>query len=1817
MKHTFNKLLCLVLALVMVIGMLPATMFASAADVVVMNANQLLVDDDFDGIANKVKVQATVGGVVYEAVMGDNAFTSIAEAISKASLNTQIYVAAGTYSENFNITQNMEIYGNGMNVNPNNEDWSANAKRADLTKETVLHNSTVGITAKGATNVVFNGFSFTGKSSLKETTSGSTIKGMDISYNCFYDNEQISANQGVIYITGTTVRSGRIAYNRVENSVAEAKPITFRNANNFVFQGNYFNVTATVALWLTAETADKNTTPGQMRISMLDNYVVATEYAFQMMLYYANLVEITAKNNYAKAQYPLCIDAHEETVRTKTITVENNTFDGSKIDLWFKVRSGVPTYDASVMKIKNNTFVSGYVTNAWVDAAAMDLSYNTFKKTPVIDCIPSAIMYPTYDGNGNVVGAMELDSVELTGVKKSGDKSTISGVSIDNAAKTVSLKDATASDFANIEVVATPKVADSTVTAKYYKDPACTTELTGGNVVDYLKKGNNLVYIKLTTSLDNYSFVVYTLTIPREASHEALVTGVEDYVNTVSDHHINVEIPATEINPNILLEVSLGATYKIYADADLKKPVGGTVINNLAAGSTTYYVEVIAEDGETSDVYSMTLIRAPYAATDIIKFNSPEFVTYDNNEEAYLAVYSSKYESVDVDVEVSERATWQLYLDPTCKKAVDSTGIALKTGDNVYYIKVVSEAAAAEKIYKVIFRKESADASKQIYSVTSDAASSSVTADTVTIKLDSKVTDYTPAFDYAGAYWKLYTAYTDGVLSGVVANNLIKDVPGGNHTYYIEVVAVDKSTRVYTLELDREFADDALLLAIGGGTSSYVDRFDFVATTEVKDEGLFTPSFTVSDKATVKVLNANGAVVTLPLNLRAGVSQYTIVVTAENGEDKTEYEWTITCIGDNVATLSVGVAYDPSWADKTSGEVIYAPINGEVVKVYYGENAFAVLSTARTQAASKGGILYVMPGVTIDDSIAVSGIKLYGANFAVDPNTSNRYPESVLTERVVLSGENAAVCGFTFATDAWINVANKATDAKIANNIFVDEAERSNVAISMAGSTAYDNITIQGNRFEVNSTSAAISMNNVGNKNVVADNYFTNVTNGAMLTVKKMAAGSTLDFNGNRVEAKESTALWFGSADQRAGFVNVRNNIFASNRAISMDASKATDAFVMNFYNNKVETEKLAVKITGAPASFATNFTANENTFSSIDRSFSIDYATKVQVAGLTAMDLERNYYGTATPGNDVFDTTYSYKPYYLDADKTYLSNIIQPTVITAGGREILEDGTTNFAILPSDTADVAIKFMANANLPVNGFGYAYVSEDDNFTADTITVTVDGKKKVYACVTSVDETAVEITEVDLYIQTANPVYNVYEVISSTISEMTVRIVVDHKATVWTPALAIINNLAIDFYADADCTKALNTIELKTAKTTVYGLVEGYEPVEFVIYKKQSSEKAILSIADAYTFEYTGSTTAELAIDNRLTVADLTATVSDNAWYEVYSDAACTAVVDESQVANTVTKLYYKVTAADDTEKVFEVNISWIDVVDPDLLGVKGTKNVSATEDQLVVLVEKYDANEGFVTELVTNPGCTYKLYIDEDHESVYKNDTVFFSANYVFIYATVTSPDGVVTKDYTVVLTKDAGTIKFVDQAKIPTWAKNAVEVTKHLGIVNGEKVKGGYLLNADGKATREVMAAFMVRMMGVDASQYSYVDLESKFADADQVSAWAVPTMKAAVALGIFSGAKNGDQYYLNPKNNITRQEFATVFVRAIGAEDVDVKTYALNYKDAASIAKWARTYVKVISKLGYMKGSYGNFNPKNPVTRAEIIQTIYNYMY
>ncbi|MBQ6947863.1 MAG: hypothetical protein IJN42_07425, partial [Clostridia bacterium] len=1487
---------------------------------------------------------------------------------------------------------------------------------------------------------------------------------IDVSYNCFYDNEQISAAQGCLYFTGTTVRTGRLAYNRIENSVAAAKPLTFRNADNFSFIGNYVNVTASVGFWLSGEIADQNKTPGQMKMVIEGNRIISSSTPINPIVQYCDLYEATFRNNHLTGKTPIDFNSKETSTPNKQIVLEGNILEGTTRDVAFW---GACQFDPGAIVIKNNTFKCGTIHMEWISTGGMlDMAYNTFLSGPAITANPTPITYPRYNSTGDVLGEMMLESVTLTGVAANGNKTDIVGVLVDNDAKTVTTKDTVESIYDTIEISATAKTNSdgSTVAIKYYSDPGCTNELTGGNVIDYLKKGNNLVYIKLITSLDNYSYKIYTVSFSRDASHEATIRGVNGYEGSVADDRVAITIPTEVTSPNIQLAVSAGASYQIYLDEGLNKPLGGTVINELPAGSSTYYVKVTAEDGVATKKYVMTLTRAPYADTDIVKFNSPEYVTYDEVEGAYLGVYTNTRETVDVDIEVGPRATWGLYEDTTCVKPVDPKGIALKTGDNLFYIKVVSEAGAAEEIHRVILRRETVEASKQILSVTSDAVSSEVGADTVTILLDSNTVNYIPSFNFVGAYWKLFGSYTDGVLGDQVPNNSLKNIEGGKHTYYIQVVAADGSSRVYTLNLERQFADKALLTAVGGGFESYVDRFDFVVTTLVKDEGNFTPSFTISDKATVVVLDDSGVEVSLPINLRQGENNFVIVVTAENGIAKTEYDWIITCIGDDFNALETGVVYDTSWAGEYEiGDVIFVSINGETYKTYYGENAFSNLTQARSTAPIKGGILYVMPGVELDTSFALNGIKLYGPNFAVDPNVGNRYPESFINAKLSMSGSGAAISGFTVSESGWIDIVNKTTNAQVTNNIFVDAAAREEYVVRMPGATAYVNITIKNNFFNVNTDEALIFIKTAGAKIAITNNVFKNAGIGALVDMEKIAQGGSLEIASNTVNAAKSTVLSMDTNADREGYVNVHDNTIKAESAVVMNAARAKEAFALNFYNNKVETSKLAINVSSAPDSFATNFTANENSFASINLSFMVEYKS-ADVSGLLPMDIERNYYGTATPGLNIFDRTYSYKPYYLDADKTYLSNVIQPTVITVGDRDIIDDGNGIYAIVPESSTELKIAFVPNAVIPADAMGTATVNEKGSAASEQITVNMTAAKTAYATVVSPDGTVTETKEMTLYPQTGNPVYNVYNVVSNVVDGMTVRLIVDHRATTWTPSVATIDALPIDFYADAECTEVLSgAIALTGNKTVVYATVGDYETVTFEIYKKQSSEKAILCIKDAYTFEYTASNTADMTVDNRLAVADFTAEVSEGSWYKVYSDAACTVPVDETKVASTVNTLYYKVTAADGTNKVFEVSIDWIDVVDPTLLSVKNATTLSFEDDVLTVEVDSYDALEGFVAELVTNAGCTYKLYIDETREAVFKNNTVFFSSNYVNVYVTVTSPDEVVTKDYLVVLTRDPGTIKFADQAAIPNWAKEAVEVTKSLGIVTGEKYGDGY----------------------------------------------------------------------------------------------------------------------------------------------------------
>ena len=74
------------------------------------------------------------------------------------------------------------------------------------------------------------------------------------------------------------------------------------------------------------------------------------------------------------------------------------------------------------------------------------------------------------------------------------------------------------------------------------------------------------------------------------------------------------------------------------------------------------------------------------------------------------------------------------------------------------------------------------------------------------------------------------------------------------------------------------------------------------------------------------------------------------------------------------------------------------------------------------------------------------------------------------------------------------------------------------------------------------------------------------------------------------------------------------------------------------------------------------------------------------------------------------------------------------------------------------------------------------------------------------------------------------------------------------------------------------------------------------------------------------------------------------------------------------------------------------------------------------------------------------------------------------------------------------------------------------------------------------------------------------------------------------------------------DPEGNLTREQAAAIIVRALGLEGkAPDPGYSTSYKDDNKISNYARDGVYVVTQLGIMNGSDGNFKPHDTLTRAQ----------
>ena len=186
---------------------------------------------------------------------------------------------------------------------------------------------------------------------------------------------------------------------------------------------------------------------------------------------------------------------------------------------------------------------------------------------------------------------------------------------------------------------------------------------------------------------------------------------------------------------------------------------------------------------------------------------------------------------------------------------------------------------------------------------------------------------------------------------------------------------------------------------------------------------------------------------------------------------------------------------------------------------------------------------------------------------------------------------------------------------------------------------------------------------------------------------------------------------------------------------------------------------------------------------------------------------------------------------------------------------------------------------------------------------------------------------------------------------------------------------------------------------------------------------------------------------------------------------------------------------------------------------------------------------------------------------------------------------------------YTVTVTDDGEGVvkpdfKFADLAD-SHWAKDFIYDLYNRGIVSGDGESN--TVRPDAQITRQEAAKIAVSAVGLSASSAGLT-----FTDAAEVADWAKGFVAAAVDAGIITGFDDGS---FKPNDNMTREQFAAVIVRAFKLGEADA---ALTFIDADQIG-WSKGYIAKAVELGIINGYEDNsFKPANNVSRAEAFKML-----
>ncbi len=215
---------------------------------------------------------------------------------------------------------------------------------------------------------------------------------------------------------------------------------------------------------------------------------------------------------------------------------------------------------------------------------------------------------------------------------------------------------------------------------------------------------------------------------------------------------------------------------------------------------------------------------------------------------------------------------------------------------------------------------------------------------------------------------------------------------------------------------------------------------------------------------------------------------------------------------------------------------------------------------------------------------------------------------------------------------------------------------------------------------------------------------------------------------------------------------------------------------------------------------------------------------------------------------------------------------------------------------------------------------------------------------------------------------------------------------------------------------------------------------------------------------------------------------------------------------------------------------------------------------------------------------------------------------------------------------YTSDLTGEAISINlnFTD-VSVNHWAKEPITRLGALSVVKGYNEGNVLFYRPEEDVTNEEALAFIIRLIGQEEAAVQGSKNINTNPDDPTTTIWSRGYIQEANNLGLITAAEvteglTLDQTVLDPEINwlrsdaVTREQVAVWLVQGVNAtavgniELIDVHQQIFTLDDWATIDPEYLSHIEALMEAGIMVGDGSSFNPKEPLTRAEMAQIVVN---